>query len=733
MTNDLILRVSYNGSIYDLDVLNEVPLRVDMSTVEVGQVGRLFGIGSQQFTLPGTKKNNRFFKNAYDPAADNPPGMYNSIDGWVIQNGETLLTGQFQVLEIVTDEDGFVNYNVQISDRVVQFNEEIKGKFLKDGDWSAYSHTLSSGSILDSWDDNLLSGGIFYPLAAFGRDDDNQDLTTYPALGFSSDSIGSSLIPLKTRQFLPAIKLKNVVDVIFDQVGFSYTGSFMETNDFNNLYLLTKADDTFGPTVPEASATFEAVQLTPQTYSLGIIGSQLIATTEISDPQNAYNTTTSTYTAKASGDHTLAASITFANNSFDSGGPGGVNTGRVTVELRAGSSGSYTVVSTGEYNYDTFDPDPITLTVTGQQSMTAGVDDYFAVISYIQTAGTGTLPSLYVSNITLECTAAPTVFEGTTIDMSLQFNPQLKSEDVIKGLLTQFNLVMIPDVYNPSVIQIETFDSWMRQGELKDWNDKYDASKRVSINHTINELPKNIILSNAEDNDRFSVIAKEQEPYRQYGALELIATSNNALGEDKLETVFVPVVLGSSLQTDSSYPNLDLPSSTVFPHLYKYDNDKLKSYAFKPRIGYKVTNTLPSGSSIYLGLQGALEEVSGSYSTLSNLSQLPAVSGSTNDLHFNNTYQDFGPAALGLDNGVTAFEAYWETYYNSLYWDDAKKVTISAKFDPSEYKDIKLNDRIMIKNQYYRINKIKGYNVSYRDVVTVELIRLYPAYFQLGT
>ena len=60
MISDLIIRVIYEGTTYDLDVINEVPLRVDMSTVEVGELGRVFGIGSQQFTLPGTKKNNKF-------------------------------------------------------------------------------------------------------------------------------------------------------------------------------------------------------------------------------------------------------------------------------------------------------------------------------------------------------------------------------------------------------------------------------------------------------------------------------------------------------------------------------------------------------------------------------------------------------------------------------------------------------------------------------------------------
>ena len=732
MTNDLILRVKYNNTTYDLDVLNEVPLRVDMSTVESQEIGRVFGIGTQQFSLPGTKKNNRFFQNGYDIGADNTPGMYNPIDAWVIQNGETLLYGALQLLEVTTSEDGYIDYKVQISDKAIQFKEALKGLYLKDGDWSAYSHTLNSGSIYDSWSDNLLSGDVFYPLAAFGRDDDNQGFDTYPAIGYNTGGdIGTTLIPLNARQFLPAIRLKDVVDVIFDQVGFRYTGSFMETTDFSNLYLLTKADDSFGPTVPSASAVFAASETSTQQVPLSATR-YVTASIESYDPQNAYNNTTYQYTAQASGDHTLNASFTFVNNSFESPGPDGMNVGKVELQLRSGDTSSYTVVATEEYIYDAdFDPSFITVTATGTVSMTAASDKFFAVVTYTQVAGTGTLGTLTSTAASLSCTSAPASFEGVTVDMSQQFNGQLKSEDIIKGLITQFNLVFIPDPDDLATIQIEQFDDWIRAGEFKDWTNKYDTSKRVSIQHTIFDLPKTVVLSNAEDSDRFSVLAKEQEPYRQYGSLELFASSKNAVGEADLTTVFGPVVLGSTLQSGSQYPNIDLSSTTAVPHLYKYDNDKVKAYAFKPRIGYKVTNTLPSGSNIYLGQSGNYIAITGSYSTLSNSSQLPLVSGSSNDLHFNNAYGDFAPIGLGLNDGITAYENYWKTYYESLYWDDAKKVTLDIQFDPYEYKNIKLNDRIMIKNQYYRINKIKGFNVSYRDVVTVELIRLYPAYFQL--
>ena len=91
---------------------------------------------------------------------------------------------------------------------------------------------------------------------------------------------------------------------------------------------------------------------------------------------------------------------------------------------------------------------------------------------------------------------------------------------------------------------------------------------------------------------------------------------------------------------------------------------------------------------------------------MSNLSELPAVSGSSNDLHFNNTYGNFTSAGLNLNDGVSSFNKYWKTYLDSLYWEGAKKVELDLFFNEYEYKDIQLNDRILIKGQAYRINKI---------------------------
>ena len=307
MINDLILRVTYDGSIYDLDVDVDVPLRLDMSTVESQDFGKVFGVGSQTFNLPGTSGNNKFFKHAYSVSATDVPGFYNTLSCSVILNGETLLIGRLQLMEVITSDEGYIDYKVQVTDTVLQFQEALNGLLIKNADFSAYNHTFNSASILASWDDNLLSGSIFYPLAEYGGQNDTNNLS------FATFSSGSAYAQSTTRawdvgahpyepiQFLPAIKAKDLLTTIFDQVGFRYTGSFTETEEFEQAYILPKGQDALGPVVdPAIIATFEAEASSSQAFGTGAVTSNVSFSTEISDPQNAFESGSSHYVCPAS-------------------------------------------------------------------------------------------------------------------------------------------------------------------------------------------------------------------------------------------------------------------------------------------------------------------------------------------------------------------------------------------------------------------------------------------------
>ena len=365
----------------------------------------------------------------------------------------------------------------------------------------------------------------------------------------------------------------------------------------------------------------------------------------------------------------------------------------------------------------------------------SAIEDIWLDVVYTINSGSPTNLTLFSAR-TFRCTQAPQGTIGSTVNIGAQFGGNTKSIDILNGLISQFNLVLTPVKGNRSVIKIETFDDWIRQGEIKDWTQRYDTAKRIGINHTVDEQPKEIFLKASNDVDRFSKTTIENDPFYQYGTLRIIADNNISQGEQEIGDFFGPVVLGGPIAGNSTgigtngdgFLDIDLNLNLVLPHLYKFENGQAKPYIFKPRLGYKVTNPWPYNT--YIGATGGSADLlpSGSlYATISNVSALPVVSGSTKDLHYNNTYGLF-TYTNNLDEGVTNFTNYWQTYLESLYWEGSKKVTLDLYFEPHEYKDIELNDRILIKNQMYRINKISGFNATYKDVVRVELIKLYPAY-----
>ena len=748
MINELLLRVKYNSTTHDLLVDNEVPLRIDMSAVENQELGKFFSIGSQTFSLPGNKQTNRFFNYAYDVSTDTIPGFYNTLDCSVILNGETVLEGALQLLQVITDDEGYVTYEVQVVDRVLQFEEALSSKLIKNGDWSAYTHTLTSQSVVDSWTGGLLGGAVYYPVADYGRSQAEKTYVQAPIMQLTSSIpemangyIGDPNSPMTLKQVLPAVRVKDTLDVIFDQVGFSYTGSFVETYDFNNLYILNKTKEGLGVVVEsEATSDFTATATTNQT--VGISTNYVVnANVEVLDPSNSYNTGSSTYTIPQDGEYTFQGQVGFFNPVSPTSAAV-LQIGLYIVIDIDGNPDNAVVLAQSAITMDNSKGvGPHYLTVSLTQPLAAGLN--IRLQGYVeQYTGSPALNTTFVSSYTqFRAINTPITYEGATVDMSMQWQGDLKSIDIVKGLLTQFNLVMTPQPYNRSVIQIETFDTWLRAGKLKDWTDKYETAKRISINHTVDELEKELFLKNVDDADRFSKLSIDSDPNEQYGTLRLLADNTVSQGTRDIESIFSPIILGGSVnfipdvsgsaEFKGTY-NIDYNTDFVIPHIYKWNNTTQESYVSKPRLGYKVAVGLESGSAFYIGSPASSIEVNGSYTTISNLSALPAVTGITNDLHFNNTYTPFTGAAYNLNQGVSAFDAYWKTYLDSLYWEGAKKVVIDLFFNEYEYKEIQLNDRIVIKNQAFRINKISGFNVSYRDVVTVELIKLYPAYWQLG-
>jgi len=751
MIDDLILRVQYNGSTHDLPVDSDVPLRLDVSAVENGEIGTFFGVGSQTFNLPGTREVNRFFNHGYDISIDDIPAMYNTIPCSVIHNGETVLQGQLQLEEIITKEDGDTVYSVNVSDNTVQFKDNLQNKLLADLDLSAYDHRLSSDFITGSWEQNNggffgiyppLGGVVYYPMADYGTDeiipfpDQPRVMMSFGEFTNTTGSINNTATPMLLKQFQPAIRLPELLDAVFDQAGFSYVSSFVDTKA-DNMYVLPKANDTLGPVltaVDDAEATNTSQEI-PVIPVGGVITGSIQYDIEIEDQGGNYSTSSYDYTCPVDANYRFDYSITLPNVGQESNVLIGYDVRLLLNGVLIDN------VQASRYGNDI---EPIRLAGTFQDNFLTG---NVLSVQYRITNFNGTIPTkvgytspggLFRIDSTVEN------YEGALINMSKQFDPQAKSIDLINGLIQQFNLILIPEPNQDRVIRVETFDDWIRRGERKDWTFRYDTAKKIGINHTVDEQPKQLLFQNEEDADRISKVYTENVPNYQYGTVRVIADSNIPQGEKEIGKFFAPltiapmvsssVLLDADSNPTTTFTNEFSEEPGILPHLYKFENNQQKTYKFKPRIGYKSRKINPVVNkpvTFYMESEGSYIQVN-AYSTLTDISVLGGLNATS--INFNGNDTTFYPFYWLFERVDTsdAYTDYWKTYIESLYWEGAKKVTLDLYFEPYEYKNIKLNDRIVIKNQVYRINKISGFNISQPDVVKVELLKLYPAYITPG-
>lgn len=748
MTQDLIIRVVKNNQVSDLIVDRDIPLRLDISTVESQELGKFFGIGSQTFNIPGTKEHNRFFEYAYDLSNDKIPGMYNILPCSILLNGDTVLNGSFTLQNIITSEDGFVTYKVQVVDKILQLKDKLSNRLIKDANWSQFDHLLNKDNILLSWNDNLFSGSIFYPLCDYGRDSNTSDnFIDAPLVQLSGSLFGyitSPDTPLSLRQMLPSVRTDVVLDTIIRQGDLTLTGSILEDGtDLTSTYILNKPTNDLG--IFSSSGSLDGFNVTSNVSQSITVNEEFFQydkvnfPIEILDPNNNFNNTLSEYTVPTSGDYTFQYSV-----NFDVTIPT-LDDILVVIELWTldGSGNRLSQLTPGSNSITLFDTDSggrfnLSSTFNGSLSSSTKIAVFIKHRINDSISGSPSIVNIVGNLNSFKTILVPDTFLNKPVKIGEQWEPKTKSLDVLKGIITQFNLVLTPNKENKSVINVETFDDWIRRGEIKDWTHKYDTAKRVEISHTVQDLPNELFVKNIDDVDRFSKLTIDNDPGDQYGTLRLLSDSSVTQGTKKIESFFGPIILASNIvfipsgekPFEGTY-DINLNSPFIIPHLYKWNNKTQESYIFRPRIGYKVKNNLPDPFSqpIYVGTPTDKFQ-SSLYYTLSNVSNLNVIPGTTKDLHFNNTYPLFTNNFPTLNQGVNSFNRYWKNYLDSLYWEGAKMITLDLYFKPSDFNDINLNDRILIKGQAYRINKIKGFNLSYEDVVTVELIKLFPKYWQ---
>ena len=543
-TQGFVFKLIANGT--QLDLFADEEILLSDNVTGLFDLGILPSSFTRQITVPGTKKNNAFFEHVYDISIVNPDlfATNQKVPAYFDFDGIYLSSGYLQLNKVNVIANKFIDsYEVTIFGAVSSFAKTITNTYLTElTTLDAYNHTASYDNISASWNGNLLNGDIVYPLADYGS---GYKYTSGQYELFGMDDENGAL---SVQNFKPAIRMKKVWDAIFEYAGYTYTGSFFNEPFLNDVYLVCNNSLKY----PE----FEAVDLegygkikVGAISGSGMTDKVLVADTfttlpwynKLSDPQNFYNN--AAYEVKERTNLSGILNININVSSSVNNMPGTLSpngTWQIRM-IETGSSTPYSLRAIQSYIFF-FDQLQVSrsggINTTYQLQTEILMDDippgnYYFQLKQRPNVATGALPKVTLDPLGttksyLQITDVKQAADGRVMNImnNMPFGTTgIKLIEFIKGVQKKFNLVIYPSKTKRNEFVVETFNTWYKAGEIKDFNKYINLDEKIEVipanNLAVNELNFGDALDQDYVSQQFSKAAN-----REYGKTYYVDQEN---------------------------------------------------------------------------------------------------------------------------------------------------------------------------------------------------------------
>ena len=719
---------------------------------------------SKAFNLPATKHNNKIFTSVFDftssqhqnPTAFNPYMVTKAV---LKEDGNTIFEGHLKLIDM-KQVDGETTYTVNLFSTAVSLKSLLGNKTLNDLDGGATGggaglsellHIHTKASIKPSWigllplTNAVPAGYTGYLTGQTGYHTGGETTTNvlkYPFVqwngGITQEQGGSQNgwpeLNHMSNAFRPFIKLKYLVDRIIGEAGFSYQSDFMEgignalnpegySNsvrkypDFERLFMdfnwgANTSAGSFGTTL---EMTYKKDNDTSNNHIHPAFTWKNIRFTdgEQALEQFGWHYTNHEFTVPYDNwQYSIGYTVTF-NNSASAG-----TSARWHLTLmRENSAGVWQEDLSGHWNITGVSGGGTT-TKSGSGSTTAQAGDVIKLRAYKWQPNPGSASDVIQGNpadtsavtATITCSVDPL---NMSSDIMLLKRGKIKQWDILKDLITMFNLVILQDKSDASMLKIEPYDDIFIDNEnttnidqaTHDWTTKADVS---GFEYKPLKLKKDVVFTHKEDKKDYAhgvYLDATGDPFGDFG---VTTNASVATGEQKVSMKVFASTFTKPLFTGFA-------QSFTVPQIVNQKSDgSIIGFDNKPRILYDIAgdhsnyNNLPQLPNIN-GVQKTYRMPSFNGVTgeqQSRFCQFSHVSG----IPINNAQRDFNFGSMQLIGGGSTprniFNEYWAPYYDELYHSDTMTVKIKVMLSPQEMSVVNFYDKIFIKNREYRINKI---------------------------
>jgi hypothetical protein len=545
-----------NGT--QLDLFTDEDILVSDNVTGLFDIGVLPSDFTRQITIPGTKVNNAFFEHVYDISVINPYlfATNTKVPCYLDFDGIYLSNGYLQLNKVNVLANKFIeSYEITIFGGLSSFARDINRNFLTDlSTLSQYNHTASYDNITSSWNGNLFNGDIVYPLADYGS---GYQYTQGELQTFGINNFNGALT---VQNFKPSIRVKAVLDAIFEEAGYTYTSTFIDSGVLDDVYMVCN----YALKYPEFTGVdlegYGKIKVGAVSGSTDInLPSDTFVTlpwyNALSDPQGFYNNGSYRVDKRTNLQGVLNLNINVSCSVNNMPGTFSANGTWQLQMLETGSSTAHGLTALQSY---------ILFFDQLQQSRSGGINTTYELQTQFRLADipvgnyyfqikqrpndaspvvqpTVTMDPDVTTKSYIQITEVSQAADGRVIDIpsNMPYGTNgIKQIDFILGLQKKFNLIIYPNKIKPNEFIIETFNDWYKRGEVKDFNKYINLDKTIGVipanNLAVNKLNFGDTLDGDYISQQFS-----KEANREYGKSYYIDTTNFfSQGEFNVKTTF---------------------------------------------------------------------------------------------------------------------------------------------------------------------------------------------------
>lgn len=678
-----------------LDLFDDIDIRLSYSVTDIENPTNRQSTFSRTIEIPSTTNNDAVFNQIFlfDQWVVNfDPNV--KADAFILQDGSEIFNGIGQLLSI-KDNGTDRTYEIGLYGQSANLFKTIEGKELTDIDFSDLNHYWNESNITDSWDVNVSAPGvgIFYPFVDNGQNFERQN--TAPASFLYTDA-----------DFYPAIYLREYVDRIITDAGFTWESNFLDSNYFKRLIVPYGVASVPYITDAEAYKKLFRIGLNSDVTFTGIASSTKFHLGK-STPSpyfngGNYNVSTYRYTANSSRQINFQirvdATLVQGTSSLD----------QVQLDFVVYKNGSPTsFISSVLWTYST--PANTTLTTNFFFSDTPASGDYYEV--FYAGGRVGKTITINSSNTywlnQLENTS---MVVGEFWDMSQTIVQKVKQSDLLNGIINMFNLFVMPDKNNPTKLLIEPYKDFYFDSSV-DWTSKWDVEKGY-------EVTPNGYLSSKTYNFKYknggAFFEKRYQDSYQKGYGDRLYKVNNDFSTDSTdkEVVFACCTMAGYTSSARIAPRFwDLDQNGVVKGITAGIRVLYSNYIAYPKVsGLFVFNGNPFDNYPYAG---TLDNPYNPYYDL--------LFGIPQELYYSNTAEN--TSIYKYTNG-NLFNVYWNGYIDELTDSNAKKVTLYINLTPNDIAQFDFRKLVMINNTLFRVLSISDYDANSRESTKVELLKV---------